>query len=269
MWHQYSMSAWHYIDLPLVLNGSLPRGKEGGPPSSPDAYTSPASLTHALLTDIIPSVPKPHVISSIRDMLTALKNTNSTTKTKIPLFHYQFALFHLVHFIGDAHQPLHCATLYSDRFPDGDHGGNLFHVFYHGKEVKLHAVWDDLCRLAEPRPHDDKDRRRLTKHTLHRPLSPEEYDTYIRQVSEELEDAYKIDEESLIKEKNVELYAAESYQYAMNTTYAGLRPGDELTEDYLERCRHTTEKRIVLAGRRLAYWLNTLLEDMDVSQNST
>ncbi len=50
------------------------------------------------------------------------------------------ALKFLVHFIGDLHQPLHCA----DR--NGDKGGNARLVFFPGrkKAVSLHTVWDTL-----------------------------------------------------------------------------------------------------------------------------
>lgn len=30
----------------------------------------------------------------------------------------------LIHMVGDIHQPLHAATLYSNEFPRGDLGGN-------------------------------------------------------------------------------------------------------------------------------------------------
>jgi hypothetical protein len=51
------------------------------------------------------------------------------------------ALLYLTHFMGDIHQPLHCAERACD------HGGNLEHVnFYLKKEeranVTLHRVWD-------------------------------------------------------------------------------------------------------------------------------
>src|SRR4030095_4434754 len=48
------------------------------------------------------------------------------------------ALKFLVHFIGDLHQPLHCA----DR--NGDKGGNTRLVFFldRKKAISLHAVWD-------------------------------------------------------------------------------------------------------------------------------
>jgi hypothetical protein len=45
------------------------------------------------------------------------------------------ALKFLVHFVGDIHQPLHCAN-------DNDHGGNAIAVEFNGQRTTLHAVWD-------------------------------------------------------------------------------------------------------------------------------
>ena len=30
----------------------------------------------------------------------------------------------LMHLVGDIHQPLHCAAVFSEQFPNGDKGGN-------------------------------------------------------------------------------------------------------------------------------------------------
>ena len=45
------------------------------------------------------------------------------------------ALRLLIHFIGDLHQPLHCAD-------NHDKGGNLVKVVLRGEQTNLHAVWD-------------------------------------------------------------------------------------------------------------------------------
>jgi hypothetical protein len=51
----------------------------------------------------------------------------------------------LLHLTGDIHQPLHCCSLLSEAFPEGDRGGNLSLVkFADGLPVKLHPTWDNL-----------------------------------------------------------------------------------------------------------------------------
>ena len=59
------------------------------------------------------------------------------------------ALKFVVHFMGDLHQPLHCAD-------DGDRGGNDKEVRFkapghrgHGAKIKLHALWDHLIELKD------------------------------------------------------------------------------------------------------------------------
>ncbi len=56
----------------------------------------------------------------------------------------------LIHFIGDIHQPLHCATLINSTFSDpveGDRGGNHFRVKLKpnsANSTKLHSLWDGM-----------------------------------------------------------------------------------------------------------------------------
>ncbi len=45
------------------------------------------------------------------------------------------ALMFLIHFIGDLHQPLHCAD-------NNDRGGNTVRVVFFEREMNLHALWD-------------------------------------------------------------------------------------------------------------------------------
>ena len=54
------------------------------------------------------------------------------------------ALSWLIHLIGDEHQPLHCASLFSDAYPKGDKGGNDFYVKPAQSAVRLHGIWDGL-----------------------------------------------------------------------------------------------------------------------------
>jgi hypothetical protein len=50
----------------------------------------------------------------------------------------------LIHLIGDLHQPLHCASLFTDAYPGGDRGGNEFFVMPASRGIKLHSFWDGL-----------------------------------------------------------------------------------------------------------------------------
>ena len=52
----------------------------------------------------------------------------------------------LIHYFGDIHQPLHSVSRYTDEFPNGDQGGNLFMLQPYGEQGinELHALWDSV-----------------------------------------------------------------------------------------------------------------------------
>ena len=54
------------------------------------------------------------------------------------------ALCWIFHLVGDIHMPLHATTLVSPQFPDGDAGGNRFHVTTSDGPTALHTFWDGL-----------------------------------------------------------------------------------------------------------------------------
>lgn len=73
------------------------------------------------------------VVTAISRFQQVLANHQTNTEARVE------ALKFLVHFVGDIHQPLHCAERHND------HGGNMVWVRWPGDEKasKLHAVWDE------------------------------------------------------------------------------------------------------------------------------
>jgi len=65
------------------------------------------------------------------------------------------ALRFLVHFVGDMHQPLHCAD-------NNDRGGNEVRVDFFGRNMNLHSVWDS--GLLGRMPPEDELFAQLSKH---------------------------------------------------------------------------------------------------------
>src|SRR5438270_13657961 len=65
-------------------------------------------------------LPKPvNVIEALQATVATLQHgTSDAEKTK--------ALRFLIHYVGDIHQPLHCATRVTQAMPEGDRGGNDF-----------------------------------------------------------------------------------------------------------------------------------------------
>jgi hypothetical protein len=50
----------------------------------------------------------------------------------------------IFHLVGDIHQPLHCTAVFSERFPNGDRGGNLALIRIQSSPINLHSFWDGL-----------------------------------------------------------------------------------------------------------------------------
>jgi nuclease S1 len=155
------------------------------------------------------------------------------------------ALKFLVHFMGDIHQPLHCAD-------DKDRGGNEKWFRYYGPDghsarytwINFHSFWDNLL---EPKAKEDP--RRLA-----------------RRLEREISDG---DEEKWAQGKPVD-WAYESFLIAKNEIYKELpegplmqknRWGNDLPEDYYSgKMRGIVDRQLEKAGIRLAYLLNDVFE---------
>ncbi len=107
----YDHPSWHFIDYPL-RPPSFPM--EPGPEPTND------------------------ILFGIQQFETALNDTNANPELRAA------SLSWLIHLVGDVHQPLHCASLFSDAYPTGDRGGNEFYVKPADQAVRLHGIWDGL-----------------------------------------------------------------------------------------------------------------------------
>ncbi len=109
---QFSHADWHYIDYPFVPQGSAERAERHPPREENILTTLPLCIDKA----------------------------RSATGAEKAIY-----LCWVLHLVGDLHQPLHCASLYAEQFPKGDHGGNdaLYRLGTH-RIIKLHPFWDDL-----------------------------------------------------------------------------------------------------------------------------
>jgi len=57
-------------------------------------------------------------------------------------FEKSLLMRYLIHVLGDIHQPLHASSLFDDRFPKGDMGGNLYKIQYTENIEQLHKLFD-------------------------------------------------------------------------------------------------------------------------------
>ncbi|OWY64438.1 hypothetical protein B7486_47295 [cyanobacterium TDX16] len=205
---QLSHPKWHYIDFPYK-------------PAS-----QPASV----------SVEEPdpeNLLTAFQENLERVRISNNDSEKAI-------ALSWLFHLTGDVHQPLHTTSLFATEYPQGDRGGNLFHikVKQNSKPINLHKFWDDLILGSE-------NIRTVRNRATQLRLNP----SYSRSRLSELSD------------KQIDDWAKpESYELAKKVAYGNGTltgsPKEEsapvLPRDYLGTAKRVAERRAVLAGYRLA-----------------
>ena len=145
-----------------------------------------------------------------------------------------FYLSMILHVVGDIHQPLHCAER------AGDKGGN--DVALRGAIRNLHALWDDVITSK----YRLKGKQKAT-------------DSRIVEVAGLVEAAYpmaSMREEMAVSDPKG--WAEESYALAVDSAYDGLTPQTKPTDAYRQRWTAVAERRVALAGYRLAAFLNRL-----------
>lgn len=140
------------------------------------------------------------------------------------------ALRFLVHFVGDLHQPLHCA----DR---NDKGGNSRLVFFldQPRALNLHSVWDTTILLHR------KGRTRVLQYAM------------------ELNHKISKDQAKQWKQGSVGNWANESHAVAVNVAYKGVPadgPPPRLDQAYVDRAGEAIDQQLERGGIRLAMLLN-------------
>jgi hypothetical protein len=111
---QHHRALWHYINWPFKPDGQ------------------PASVQ--------PREPEPV------NILTALAENEGVVKTEADSERKAIALAWLFHLVGDIHQPLHTAQLFTVEYPQGDRGGNeiCVRVTETAQPMDLHRFWDGV-----------------------------------------------------------------------------------------------------------------------------
>ncbi len=214
---------WHYVDLPVAAPGyTLSPAQKVVP--TPNAQTQILAET-ALLTD---------------------KRTAAGDRAA--------ALCWVEHLIGDIHQPLHTATLFSAQFPRGDRGGNnesLAAGSVDGDPAelaanphKLHALWDDLFGATRDPAQIDKI------------AAPIETANYAR--GTQIQYTVRRDLLGWIQESNALVQPYVYLQETLPMTPTGPEAADvTLPPGYLATAHRIADRQAARAGLRLAGTLNT------------
>jgi hypothetical protein len=223
----YAWSKWHYVNLPWTADGV--------------AFELP---------------PPPHVVWAIDESKKALQAADVTPEKAAE------ALAMVVHFVGDVHQPMHATER-------GDRGGNgvlihgvPFSDLWPGTVANLHAFWDKAFRFDQ---RDDKNVELWQcPATVDRPKAPGE--GVIAEQAAKIMATYPAsalaDE---VAKMDATEWARESHKLGSVSGYPpGFEPTDdhhvvELPPDFVAKARAIAERRVALAGYRLARLLNETL----------
>jgi hypothetical protein len=171
--------------------------------------------------------PVPNIKTMIPALREALKADYSDSAKS-------YSLVWLIHLVGDAHQPVHCAQRASKNFPKGDYGGNLVIVCDPQCGGRLHTFWDSMVDSSNAS------------------LPRKEQQTALQRANM-----------TLAADLNSDTWINESFELAQSKVYSspiGKGTGPyKLTTAYFRMAKNVANERAVLAGMRLARVLNTEL----------
>ena len=122
---------WHFVDQPYL--------DKGGDISDYNFTFGEVNLVEALTTCVL----------IVKGDTASIASDDAYYKQIQDWFSYEvdqvsFALRLIIHYVGDAHQPLHAVAEVDDDHPTGDRGGNDQWVPNKDGAGNLHAVWDSV-----------------------------------------------------------------------------------------------------------------------------
>jgi hypothetical protein len=209
------LKPFHFIDKPFSTDGTaLPAG-----------------------------LPEPdNIVKALEDNVNILKtSTDKDAQAQ--------ALRLIIHFVGDIHQPLHCATRVSSANPEGDRGGNLVSITIPGKDGKpkktnLHSYWDGGIGSFPPTGPNFRPPP-LTQI----PAAAKRATTGNPATNPDL----KLDDPF-----NFNAWADESFALAKDVAYKDMNSGAKPTAKYNAASLKVARKRVAWGGYRLAALLNAI-----------
>lgn len=202
-----AFNSWHFINYPYTLDN-----------------------TNAV------NVSSENIVWATNQCIAVLQSNHATEFERALFFRF------LIHFVGDAHQPLHCISLYSKSLPHGDNGGNLY-LIDGEPENNLHAFWDNGLGLFDANPCHEKLIKSSQISCLSRLIEVKYPPAYFSNKTQDL---------------NPQHWTIESFNLAKSFVYTILE-NSVPTPTYIAHGQIIVEQQLALAGYRLANLLNTLL----------
>ena len=192
----------------------------------------------------LPAIPAPNIVTALRDNVKILKtSTDQNARAQ--------ALRFIIHFVGDIHQPLHCATRVDSAHPHGDQGGNKVTIKITGsngalQSINLHKYWDDgIERFPKGGP---------ALNSLPPPLSQIPPAAALATGANPATDpAVKLNDPF-----NFQSWASESFVLARDVAYPGMTNGTQPNAAYRNKALKVVRQRVAWGGYRLAALLNAI-----------
>jgi hypothetical protein len=213
---QFDHPTWHYINYPIVPAGSAVDPAKHEPPAKQE-----------------------NVVNQLAVCKDKIKSGAGEEKAV-----YLTWLFHLV---GDIHQPLHCTAVFSERFPEGDRGGNLAMIRINSKPINLHAFWDGL---------------------LGKGITPGAIGKDVQEIEQVMKEKDREVTKELAAHQSFASWAREGWELSKKVVYldgelkvAVARSDEDVPEppaEYAASCGRVARVQIGKAGRRLAEQLKKL-----------
>ena len=188
--------------------------------------------------------PLPTDLPEPDNVIKALVDNVNILKTSTDKDAQAQALRLIIHFVGDIHQPLHCATRVSSALPQGDRGGNLVSITVAGKKTNLHSYWDGgIGRFPKTGPN----------------FAPPPLSQIPAAAAKAMAGNPDTDPDLKLDEPfNFSAWADESFALAKSVAYKGMKNGVKPSSKYNAASLKVARKRVAWGGYRLAALLNTI-----------
>jgi len=184
----------------------------------------------------------------------------------------------VLHIVGDIHQPMHVSDLYSADFPTGNAAGSMSYVAdpLSDSTIPLHILWDsNVLRTPSLEAVDQAAREFQMKYP--RSSFPELKSTpvnspdFFRKWAKEShqvagEWAYDIE---TVPDPNVGQSSEELVKNMVNFILNGVSPVEKAPEvpaEYWNQLQQTAERRITLAGYRIADLVLAAADDIEAQR---
>jgi hypothetical protein len=183
----------------------------------------------------------------------------------------------MLHIVGDIHQPMHVSDLYSREFPTGNAAATLSYVDDPGGKttIPLHVLWDsNILRSPTLKEVDSAARKYTKRHPRssfpelkeHAVGGPDFFREWAKESHAVAVDwAYDIETVSDASDQDTETLVKNMVQFILN----GISPVEEAPEvpsEYWSRLKKMAERRITLAGYRIADLILAAADDIEAAR---